>query len=813
MPCHRSPWFVFSTLAWASVQALAQTTPAASAAGEDTQSITVTARKVDERIIDVPLTIRAISGRDLTERGIVNITDLMQITPGMSYSPDFGRTAERPVVRGISALREQAPQPVSVFVDGLFLRDGALSLVLDDAQRVEVIKGPQSALYGRSTYAGAINYITVKPGNEFKGTASATLAQADERSVFGAVTVPLAKDVASMRIRARHHQYGGQYTNVLTGNKIGDERTDTAGVLLSLTPKDAMELRLSLDHSKIDDGFFAGVARTVPTQQPAGTVISANGSTNVANGAICNGRTVNIVGNNAAGVPDASVAPTAANRANGWPCGPSTFRGTTVSRNEADLANYTDPSNGENYGDIAGLKRSINRVGATVVYDFAGGYTLTSQSGFTRQYTELGADQSYNGTRFAITGASWTSFNKDRLRYWSQELRLASPQDQAFTWLIGAFFYDERTAGAGSAVIARSGANVVAAPLRVGSPETKENSAPFARVQYAFNKALRVSAEGRYNRETVGVEGVPLGVASVSAGTCVAGQQCSVVAKRTFTDFSPRLTLDWKPMKDMLVYAQVAKGSKSGGFNTAAGIPTDRFAYDGEDITSTELGFKGVLAGGQVGFSAAVFNNDVDGLQLSNIITITNPFSPNPAAPQTTTTTTVNNVGKARTRGLELDLSLRATDWLTFMANYALTDAKALRGTELTNGTVFGGNQSVAGFTLPRTPKHSAAGSVVVDTPMGGSGLRATARMDVSYQSRRYAEIQNMIWADPYTRVNLSAGVRATGWGLRLWVKNATDNDTSMNGFRYLDPVTFRRSAVDFLPRLRQVGVTGTYDF
>ena len=368
-------------------------------------------------------------------------------------------------------------------------------------------------------------------------------------------------------------------------------------------------------------------------------------------------------------------------------------------------------------------------------------------------------------------------------------------------------------AGVGGGVIARSGTAVVAAPLRPGSPETKENSAPFARVQYEFDKALRFSAEGRYNREVVGVEGLPLGLATVSAGTCVAGQQCAVVAKRTFTDFSPRLTVDWKPMKDTLIYAQVAKGSKSGGFNTAAGIPSDRFAYDGEDITSTELGIKGVLAGGSVGFSAAVFNNAVDGLQLSNIITITNPFSPNAAAPQSTTTTVVNNVGKARTRGLEFDVSLRATSWLTLLANYAFTDAKALQGTEITNGTVFGGNQSVAGFTLPRTPKHSAAASVVVDMPVGGSGLRANGRMDVSYQSRRYAEIQNMIWADPYTRVNLSAGVKAKDWGLRLWVKNATNDDTSMNGFRYLDPVTFRRSAVDFLPRLRQVGLTGTYDF
>ncbi|MCE2915330.1 MAG: TonB-dependent receptor [Rubrivivax sp.] len=809
------PAFVLTTLALAAGQALAQASPAAgteSAEGAGMQSITVTARRVDERIIDVPLSIRALSGRDLADRGITGLTDLASFVPGIAYSPDLGRVAERPVVRGISALRPEAPQPVSVFIDGIFLREGALSLLLDDAQRVEVIKGPQSALYGRATYAGAINYVTTKPGNEMKGMATVTLAQANEMSAFAAVTVPLKKDVASMRIKARTHEYGGQYTNTQTGNKIGHESNDALGLVMSLTPSKSLDMLLSLDRSMVRDGLFNATARTVPTQQPAGTVVSQNNSTNVPNGATCNGRTINIVGNNAQGIPDASVAPTAAARANGWPCGPANFTGTNVTRNENDLANYTDPSTGINYGNIAGLDRTINRLGFTLNYDF-GGYTLTAQTGWTKQFTALGADQSYNGTRFSIAGASWLSYNRDALRYWSQEVRLSSPEDRPLTWLIGAFVYDEEGSGqSAGGVIARSGPNIVATSMRAVPGSVTTNSAPFARMQYEISKALRVSLEGRYNKETVEVVGTPLGVATVSAGTCVAGQQCIVSGKRTFTDFSPRVTVDFKPGKESLIYGQVAKGSKSGGFNTAAGIPTAQFAYDGEDIRSVELGYKAAL-GGSLGFSAAAFRNDIDGLQLSNIITITNPFPNPPGAVQSSTVTIVNNVGKARTQGLEFDLSWRAADWLTLTANYAFTDAKALQGTEITNGTVFGGNMSVAGFTLPRTPKHSGALSLAVDTPVAGGSLRFIGRADLTYQSRRYAEIQNTIWADPYTRLNLSAGLRGKGWTARLWVKNATNDDTSLNGFRYLDPVTFRRSAVDFLPRLRQFGVTASYDF
>lgn len=813
-----TPVFALTALALAAGGASAQS----SGSGETqaTETIIVTARRVDERIIDVPLTIRALTGKDLSDRGITSLTDLATFTPGLSYSPDLGRVAERPVIRGISALRPEAPQPVSVFVDGLFLRSGALSLPLDDALRVEVIKGPQSALYGRSTYAGAINYITVKPGNELKGTVTVTAGQAREFSAFGAVSVPLVKDVLAMRLKTRQHRWGGQYFNTQTGNAVGGENTESIGALFAFTPGAAFDATLSLDHSYVRDGLFNAVARSVPTQA-GGVVTSQNGSSNVPNGATCNGRTVNIVGNNAAGQPeanDANATPASraglpAARANGWPCGAATHAtGTLVKRNELEFANYTDPTTGINYGNVAGLDRTIDRTGLTMNYEFAGGYTLTSQTGFTRDRAHIGSDESYNGTQFAITGTSWLSYNRDLTRYWSQELRLASPDKAALTWLIGAFIYDEDSSGVGSGIIQRVGTVVSAAPLRPKSGSAVINAAPFARVQYAFTPTLRVSAEGRYNRETVEVVGTNLGTATVSAGTCVAGQPCFVSGKRTFTDFSPRITLDWKPGADSLIYVQGARGSKGGGFNTAAGITADRFTFDGETINAAELGFKTVLAGGKLGFNAALFRNDIEGLQLSNIITITNPFSANPQAPSSSTVTVVNNVGKARTQGVEFDLSWRAADWLTLTTNYAFTDAKVLQGTEVTNGTVFGGNQSVAGFTLPRTPKHAAAFSAAIDTPLVGT-TRWTARADVIYQSRRYAEIQNMIWAEPYTRVNLATGVRGKDWRVSLWVKNATDDDTSLNGFRYLDPVTFRRSAVDFLPRLRQVGLTGSIDF
>jgi iron complex outermembrane recepter protein len=703
--------------------------------------IVVTARKVGERLQDVPLSIQSLTGKELEARGINSLQDLSLFTPGLSYSPDFGRTGERPVIRGISALRTEAPQPVSVFVNGVFVRDGALGMTLDDAKRIEVIKGPQSALYGRSTYAGAINYITEKPGDKLTGKITATVASDGERSLFGAISLPITEQL-SARLRAKSYEYGGQYTNSQTGNKIGDERTRSGGGDLWFKPNSSFDALASIDYAVDRDGLFAATARPVPTQA-GGVVTNLNGTSNIPNGAACNGRVLNIVGNNpVTGLPDANVVAALSTRLNGWPCGESRFTGTTVRRNENDLANYTDPRTGTSYGNIAGLDREISRGSLTMNYIFDNGSTLTSQTAYTQQKSNVGADQSYNGTRFApgfgAPAASWLSYDRDKLDYFSQEIRLASSVDSPLTWLVGAFFYKEETEGQSTGVIAQNSTfQTIADFLRPKSQSNIRNFAPFGRIQYAVNNEIKVSVEGRHNEERVEVGGTPLGTATVSVGTCVAGQVCFVNGNKTFKDFSPRFTVDYKPNKDILLYAQAAKGSKSGGFNTTPGLAADVFAYKGENVTSFEMGVKNEFAERRVRLNFAMFQNNISDLQLSNLSTVTSPFTG-----ASSTTTIVNNVGKARTRGFETDLMVRATPWLTLSGTYAFTDAKATEGTEITNGTAFGGNRSVAGATLPRTPTHSATGSVSVDVPLGVAGLYAFGRTDVLYQSRRFAEVQ-----------------------------------------------------------------------
>ncbi len=773
--------------------ASAAASPAASPADEKEAAapvnelgrIVVTARRIGERLQDVPLTITALSGRDLEDRGIKSVSDLSLLTPGLSYTPDFGRSGERPVVRGISVTRNDAPQPVSIFIDGVYVRDGALSLGLDDAQRVEVIKGPQSALYGRSTYAGAINYVTTKPGDHFAGKVGVTVATDSELSLFGALTVPVKADVLSMRVRVKHSEFGGQYTNKLDGSKLGKERSDSAGLQVLLRPSQDFDASLAIDGSSDRDGQFAIAVRPVPLQA-GGVVTSQNGSSNVFSGSSCDGKLLQLVGTDPkTGLPSAGVKASPTTLANGYPCGAVSYGGTSFGRAVAQLSNYTDPRTGISYGDVNGLKRDIGRGALTLNWYFGDGYTLTSQTASTRQRSNLGVDQSYNGTPIAL-GSSWLTYDRDELDYKSQEIRISSPTDADLSWMLGAFYYEEDFKGQTTSVISGTLSNP--APLSNKLSTNIRNLAPFGRLQYQINDATRLSLEGRFSEERVKVFG-------------------TVNGDRSFKDFAPRVILDYKLNRDSMVYGQVAKGSKSGGFNTTLGIDPQYFTYDGEKITAIELGSKNRLLDGKLLANVSVFNNDITGLQLSNVITYVD------ATGAQRINTIVNNVGKARTRGVELELVYQAAPWLLLSGNYAYTDAKAISGTDVVHGQNFGGNMSVAGFTLPRSPKHSAAASAAVDMPLAGTGLHFTSRIDATYQSRRYAELQNLIWADAFTRINLSAGVRGANWRVTGFVRNATDDNTPMNAFRYIDAATFRRTATDFLPRLRQYGVSMSYDF
>ena len=220
------------------------------------EEVVVTARKQEERIQDVPLTITAFTTAEIAERGLADVMDISQFTPGFSFEKlnRYGVQGggSRPVIRGQSQILGGAN--ASIFVDGVLYNDSVLSFPFDIVERVEVIKGPQAALFGRATFAGAINLITKKGSNEPENKLSLRVAEHEEGEINFLSRGPLSEGTAFYMAHVRYYTYGGFYRNTLDNQLVGDEESVNVNLSLEFRPSDNFMARINAGYGKDDDG-------------------------------------------------------------------------------------------------------------------------------------------------------------------------------------------------------------------------------------------------------------------------------------------------------------------------------------------------------------------------------------------------------------------------------------------------------------------------------------------------------------------------------------------------------------------------------
>ncbi|MCG8440418.1 MAG: TonB-dependent receptor, partial [Caulobacterales bacterium] len=146
--------------------------------------IVVTARKREEDLTDVPISLSAFSSTVIENRLIDNINEISDFTPGFQQQQAFGRNGDRPVIRGASNILV-AEGKVGFFIDGIPLTGDVSALDLSNLARVEVIKGPQSAVFGRGTLSGAINFVTERPGDEHEYRVEGTIGNFQRYEAIG----------------------------------------------------------------------------------------------------------------------------------------------------------------------------------------------------------------------------------------------------------------------------------------------------------------------------------------------------------------------------------------------------------------------------------------------------------------------------------------------------------------------------------------------------------------------------------------------------------------------------------------------------
>ena len=397
------------------VPASAETIEAAATA--DSNEIVVTARKRSEKLQDVPVAITAFDSAEIRSARIERLADVAKLTAGLNFTPLFGAQSQLPIIRG--AAPSIGELNVGVFLDGVYLTGkAAADLELNDLQRIEIIKGPQSALYGRNTFAGAINYVTQRPTDVLSGRGEATIGDNGLYKVAASVSGPLA-DKVRVRIGGFYREFGGWYTSSIDGGKVDFAKNYGGSGTIEFTPTENLTATFRATYSKEDNG------------QPPSSVIRNNA---------------------APGVPAGAPASQVRNLV---------YKGNVpeIARDGVTVNTLSVPGlPGGGYGD----REESFRASGDIEYDF-GGVTLTSITSYSHRRAEFTfdgdntfCDRASGCPNFGFPFAPAIprgksdfalSSNNNTIRDWSQELRLASSGKQRIEWLIGAFYYDNRSDG------------------------------------------------------------------------------------------------------------------------------------------------------------------------------------------------------------------------------------------------------------------------------------------------------------------------------------------------------------------------------
>jgi len=225
--------------------ALAQQTSETEEAG--IADIVVTARQREENLQEIPDSITAFSADTIAERRLDRIDDFLALTSNVRINNDQDTATNNISIRGLGSNRNQAAA-VAFSIDGVVLPDSdAFTMDLSDVERVEILKGPQGALYGKGAIAGAINITTKRPTNDFEGEAKAGYATGDAWRVFGAVSGPIVEDVVLARLSVSHRDSNGTIVNRLDGRGLDRNRQTrvTGRVIINPNPDFSIDLRAS----------------------------------------------------------------------------------------------------------------------------------------------------------------------------------------------------------------------------------------------------------------------------------------------------------------------------------------------------------------------------------------------------------------------------------------------------------------------------------------------------------------------------------------------------------------------------------------
>lgn len=708
--------------------------PAMAQAGEegaaDDNVIIVTANKRDQNLQDVPVAITAIGKEQLAVTGFADIRDLSGLAPNLTVNPGTNNpTATVVGIRGINAGGDESltlDQSIALYVDGIYLGRSAASVVFSkDVEAVEVLRGPQGTLSGRNSTGGAVSFRMRRPTDDFGLDVEAGYGNQDSREALVRLNSGnLFDNNVRVSLTYAHSQNDGYVDNLLTsGNNRdpGANNVDSFRVAMEADIGDTGSIYYSFDYSDF-----------VSSSQAFQTVI-ANPTVR---GFLANSTTT--AGCNLTIVPTRQDAlcldddfPTESKlyghvfkMENDF--GGVTLRSTTGYRSWRSMQQNADL---DGFGAITGRRFS----NATLFNGITPSSLLIPFTG------SAGAAAFVSGSPVpTFTTSLFSTGNERKQDQISQEIEILSNGSGPFTWVVGAFYFYEKSrednvqqAGFPLDVdqILRFNPNFGAAgPLLANglAPGTRYRAIEnISRVTYQTtgeSKALYGQGEYRFGENED--LGVTLGLRYTWDEKKI--NQTSPftnVGTVNFSEPTGHLTFDYRVSDGVNVYAKAARGYRSGGFN----VRTKQAPFNPEILWSYEAGFKTQFWDNRIRFNVAGFYADYSDQQIAQPVT-------NPGGGGFGVLTV--NAGKTVYKGVEAELSIEPINGLMFSGTFGYVDRKFKEyPLTLADGTVI----NIADQVISKTnvPSTTASGSAQYKHYLNNDMFLLT-RVAATYEGSRF---------------------------------------------------------------------------
>ena len=820
------------------------------------EEIIVTSRKRAERLEDVPATVDAFSASVIEEAGIESMRDYIGLSSNITLVETQNSGFAFVNIRGLSQIRNSDPT-VALVIDGVLSTTGlGFSQDLHDVQQVEILKGPQGALYGRNASGGAINITTKQPTNDFEGFVRAGYGNGENKSATGSISGAIIQDVLLGRVSASYRKNDGWRDSLVLPQEVDPyEDTSIRGKLIWLPDDDvSVDLRASYSETDTSQSQFIVNAPNFVLPPPEG------------------------------GLP--GIAHSFAGRENG-----TSYRIPGIPPSLAAIIGDPNNVSVQVQGNLPGQDhREVSVFSAKIDWETNIG-TVTSvtsfdeldsiawgQEGFPYFPFLMSSTDPAAGTRsdaivlppslFGALAAINSSIGQNRFHdSVSQELRITSDSDQRLRWIVGGYYVEtdldvmisvNRDLGQGSVrqvsdpnlgginptatwnerfiatVAPVFGGLFAAVPELIPGPclvpplsnlpaavcaailanpnqnpaalshnfDTNDNTAYafFGQMNYDLSETVELSFARRYDRDerelTVATEDQFLPVFDFPSA------RQGDVRQANYDSWQPKVTIRWQPSDNLTLYGVYAEGFRSGGFNLS-GVSAGIQALSTAGVPGLPQGVNDSWDQEDTkGFELGLKTNFLDGRLRLNAAAfytdINNAFTFSFVAPYNAQV--IRNIEEAEVLGFEANATWLLTENLVLDFGFGLLDSEIKKSSWLGAGGI-----DIVGKQLPLNPESTVNAAVSYNQPLFGP-WDGFIRLDYQRLGETPFEPENFATRDAVDLVNLRLGLSSSnGWQIVAWARNLTDEN-------YTAELT-NPNGISWPSRLRQYGIEVTKRF